>query len=48
MIDKIIENFYARFSDFYGFTAQLKLFSNPMNIDVEETDITDQMELCEL
>ena len=48
MIDKLIENFYARFSDFNGFKAQLKLFSNPMSIDVEETDIKYQMELCEL
>ena len=48
MIDKLIENFYARFSDFNGFKAQLKLFSNPMNIDVKETDIKDQMGLCEM
>ena len=41
MIDNLIENFYARLSDCNGFKAQLKLFSNSMNIDVEETDIKD-------
>ena len=45
MIDKLIEHFYARFSDYIGFKAQLKLFGNPTNIGVEETDIKDQMEL---
>jgi len=48
MIDKLIENFYTRFCDFNGFKAQLKLFSNQMNIDVEKIDIKDQMEVCEL
>ena len=48
MIDKLIKNLYARISDFNEFKAQLKLFSNPMNIDVEETGIKDQTELREL
>lgn len=48
MLDKLVENFDARFSDFDAIKPELKLFNNPTTIDVEETDIKYQMELCEL
>ncbi|XP_063800779.1 general transcription factor II-I repeat domain-containing protein 2B-like isoform X3 [Pseudophryne corroboree] len=47
-IETLIENFNRRYHEFNDLNPSLKLFNNPLTIDIVSADTHYQMELCEL
>ena len=47
-IGEIIDEFNCRFADFDLLKAKVKLFSNPMEIDVESQPSHIQLKFCEM
>ena len=48
MLDNVSKEFYDRFADFDLIKEQIKLFSNPMEIQIETQPSEFQLELCDL